>query len=248
MKLISGYLGKKSISIIVLMLFIISFLPSLTAQVQGDVPETNQEQSEGSITDQEQNSDPETKSNTGLNIIPVDERLTIVIVVACLIICAFIGILFLGWWKDRNLDKGEMRRAIAGTFVIGFTILMILCLSFNIYQKEVIIAYIELVGIVIGFYFGAKTAAEKKAEAAAKIDIENIRLPDPKKVAITIRNGGETAITVDKIYVNESAFDKVVKIGPQNSQEIELELPDALQPGYKIKIATTTGLTSEISK
>ncbi|MCP4269071.1 MAG: hypothetical protein GY777_26440 [Candidatus Brocadiaceae bacterium] len=227
MKLISGSVAKMSIAII-MMLFVFMICPSLTVDVQGAGTDTGY--------------------YSGSKEIPETVQVKIVIITSCLIICAFIGILFLGWWKDGNLDKGEMRRAIAGTFVIGFTILMILCLSFNIYQKEVIIAYIQLVGIVIGFYFGAKTAAEKKTEAAAKIDIENIRLPDPKKVAITIRNGGETAITVDKIYVNESAFDKVVKIGPQNSLEIELELPDALQPGYKIKIATTTGLTSEISK
>ncbi len=228
MKAIICRISKKSVSIVVLVLFVLIFASTVTTQ--GEEVGTA------------------TPLLSGSNEIPSDVRLTIVIVAACIIVFVFIGILILGWLKDRNLDKGEMRRAIAGTFVIGFTVLMILCLSFNIYQKEVIIAYIELVGIVIGFYFGAKTAAEKRAEVAAKIDIENVRLPDPKKVAITVRNGGDTAITVDKIYVNEDAFEKIVKIGPQKSQEIELELPDALQPGYKIKIATTTGLTSEISK
>ena len=47
---------------------------------------------------------------------------------------------------------------------------------------------------------------------------------------------------MDKIYINEDAFEKIVKIGPQKSQEIELELSAALQPGYKIKRATTTGV------
>ncbi len=228
MKLISGCIERKCISIIGLMFSAFIFLPSLT--VLGE------------------NVGTDTTSLIGSNEIPANVRMKVVIVTTCFIICAFIGILILGWLKDRNLDKGEMRRAIAGTFVIGFTILMILCLSFNIYQKEVIIAYIELVGIVIGFYFGAKTAAEKKAEALAKIDIENIRLPDARKVAITVRNGGDTTITVDKIYINEEVFEKIVKVGPQKSQEIELALSDELKPGYRIKIATSTGLTSEISK
>ncbi len=72
--------------------------------------------------------------------------------------------------------------------------------------------FINLVGIVVGFYFGAKTAAEKRAEAAAEITIENVRFPF-EKVAITIRNGGDSKITVDRIYRNEKIFDiKNVKI------------------------------------
>lgn len=228
MKLISGCVGKKCISIIVFILSAFIFLPSLTAQ--------------------EQEVGTETLSLIGSNEIPENVRLTIVIVTACLILCAFIGILFLGWFKDRNLDKGEMRRAIAGTFVIGFTVLMILCLSFNIYQKEVIIAYIELVGIVIGFYFGAKTAAEKKAEAAAKIDIENIRFIDPGKIAITIRNGGGTDITVDKIYLNNGVINKKnEKINSLSSKEIEEEYQWNKGEKYTLKIATTTGLNAEVS-
>ena len=218
MKSISGYVVKKSASIVALVFFALIFFQSLTAQGEDG------------------------------KAIPEGDQMKVVIVAACLIICSFIGVLFLGWYKDHNLDKGKMRRAIASTFVIGFTILMILCLSFNIYQKEVIIAYIELVGIVIGFYFGSKTAADKRAEAAAKIDIENIKFVEPDKIAITIRNGGGTDITIDKIYLNNNHINKKsVKINSQSSIEVDENYQWKAGEKYMIKIATTTGLTGEVS-
>jgi len=50
------------------------------------------------------------------------------VAIVVLVLC-FGMILYLGWREDHKLDKGEMRRAIAGTLVIGFTILTILCLN-----------------------------------------------------------------------------------------------------------------------
>ena len=167
-----------------------------------------------------------------------------------LLVIVFGALVGVGYWaKERGrLDMGEMRRAIAGTFVVGFTILVILCLTYDIYRSEVILAYIELVGIVIGFYFGTRTAAEKRAEAAVKISIEDVRFPDPKKIAITIRNGGDSEIKVDKIYINEGAFETDIKIDSQKSKEIEQVYEWKSETEYKIKIATMTGLTAEITK
>ncbi len=192
MKLISGCIGKKSISIIVLLFVAISFLPSLTTQVHGDGSETEKEQSVDDKEDKEQGSGSENTIVSGSNSFPAEDRLKIVFVTAGLIISVFMGILFLGWLTDRNLDKGEMRRAIAGTFVIGFTILMILCLVFNIYQKEVVIAYIELVGIVIGFYFGAKVAGEKKFGSAASAQSEESEIKELKKKIIDYYNANSS--------------------------------------------------------
>ena len=170
------------------------------------------------------------------------------LVASVVIVLCFGMILYLGWREDHKLDKGEMRRAIAGTFVIGFTILTILCLNYGIYQTEILAAYIQLVGIVIGFYFGAKTAVEKRAEASAKIGIEHLRFPDPKKIAITIRNGGDSQVKVDKVYVNEKAFETDVKIDLQKSKEIEQPCEWNYETEYTIKIVTTTGLTAAISR
>lgn len=155
--------------------------------------------------------------------------------------------------KERGrLDMGEMRRAIAGTFVVGFTILTILCLKYGINQTAVVLAYIELVGIVIGFYFGTRTVAEERAEAAAKISIEHVKFvddadPKKRKMMLTIRNGGDSEIKVDKIYINEDAFETDIKINPQKSKEIEQLYEWEYETEYKIKIATTAGLTEDIT-
>ena len=84
------------------------------------------------------------------------------IAAAIVVFIAFGLLIGIGFFADHNLNKGEMRRAIAGTFVVGFTMLMILSLHYGFYRNEIITAYIEFVGIVVGFYFGQRAAETKK--------------------------------------------------------------------------------------
>lgn len=179
--------------------------------------------------------------------------LSLTAIVVFIILVVFVGILGAGWYADRNLDKGEMRRAIAGVFVVGFTIIVFLSIAYDIELSKIVLMYIELAGIVIGYYFGARTAKEKRAEAAAKITIEHMKFaydddPTKRKIILTIRNGGDTEIKVDKIYVNEVAYETSVKVESQKSKEIEEFHEWKYETEYKIKIATTTGLTDEISR
>ena len=154
----------------------------------------------------------------------------------------------LGFWADKTLDKGEIRRAIAVTLVAGFSILAVLSFVFDILRVQIVTAFIELVGIVVGFYFGVRTAAEKRAEATAKISIEHVKFDAaaPKKIMLTVRNGGDSEIKVDNIYVNEDAYETDVKIDPQKSKEIKHPYEWKYETEYKIKIATSTGLTDDI--
>ena len=86
------------------------------------------------------------------------------IIAAIVILAAFALLIYVGVKADEKLNKGEMRRAIAGTFVVGFTVLLILSLTYDCgYQREIVMMYIELVGIIVGFYFGQR-AAETKTE------------------------------------------------------------------------------------
>lgn len=89
---------------------------------------------------------------------------------AAIIILAivFLLLIYLGFAVDGTLDQGEMRRAIAGTFVLGFTMLIFFLSRYEIQNKEVVTAYLQMVGVIIGFYFGAKTAlagAETKGKS-----------------------------------------------------------------------------------
>ncbi len=73
----------------------------------------------------------------------------------------FLFLIFLGCLADQTLSKGELRRAVAGSLVLAFTILALFSIVMGDdigIGKEIVIAYIQLVGIAIGFYFGARTA------------------------------------------------------------------------------------------
>ena len=125
--------------------------------------------------------------------------------------------------------------------------LIILSIIYSISDNNITTMYVQLAGIVVAFYFGTRAAAVKQAEAAATISIEHVRfLPDHKKIAITIRNGGDSEINVDKIYINEAVIEESIKISPEKSKEVEQDCGWQSGTEYKIKIATTTGLTDKI--
>ena len=74
------------------------------------------------------------------------------------ILAIFVFLVYLGYRADKDFKTGEFRRAVAGAFVVGFSIIAILSFVFGILRDLIIPAYIELVGIIIGFYFGQRAA------------------------------------------------------------------------------------------
>ena len=92
--------------------------------------------------------------------------------VLCILVGTVVGtfalLIIIGYKNDKALDKGEMRRAIAGSFVVGFTVLVALSVVYDKFESNnLVTAYIQLAGVVIGFYFGSKTALEKPPEGAS---------------------------------------------------------------------------------
>jgi heme/copper-type cytochrome/quinol oxidase subunit 2 len=61
-----------------------------------------------------------------------------------IVVIVFLLLIFMGYMaRDRgSLGTGEMRRAIAGTFVAGFTIIVVLSYTYEVCQKEIVFAYI----------------------------------------------------------------------------------------------------------
>jgi len=74
-------------------------------------------------------------------------------------------LVFLGWINNKKLDKGEMRRAITGSIVIAFFIILI-AISKNpdIYSnnKEIFSLFFGMVTTIIGYYFGYRSGKESK--------------------------------------------------------------------------------------
>ena len=160
--------------------------------------------------------------------LPEDARITFwqAIVIVLIILVPFGLILYLGWYKDRKLDKGEMRRAIAGTFVIGFTLLMMLSVSSGIYQKEVVLMYIQLAGVVVAFYFGARIAAEIPG-VGAKIEMEKPAPAGPPTVKnITPPKGKKDAVPVITIEGTGFAIGAQVKLRKADQADISVPVED----------------------
>ncbi|GEM_PF-1412368 len=102
--------------------------------------------------------------NQSINVTEIlGSRLTIVDawVAIAFVSFVFLFLIFLGCMADQTLSKGELRRAVAGSLVLAFTILALFSIVMGDeigIGKEIVIAYIQLVGIATGFYFGARTA------------------------------------------------------------------------------------------
>ncbi|ADI74201.1 hypothetical protein Metev_1343 [Methanohalobium evestigatum Z-7303] len=192
----------------------------------------------------------------GNNNVPV----YLIALVTILIVSVFGGLMYAGYKADADLNKGEMRRAIAGTFSVGFIILMVLSLHYSFDEnKEIVTTFIQLVGVVIGFYFGTRTALSVPknmtgtTESGMSLDIENVKfetdeLGNPtKKITFSIRNRGDTDLQLDKIYFNGEDFDRGIQIKSQSSVKETIEIEKEWIPNkeYNFKVATTTGIVAE---
>jgi len=98
---------------------------------------------------------------------PTPEKIPLTAITAAVIAILFFFLLLivLGYRADKSIDKGEMRRAIASMFAVGFVILVFLSLRYTILQEEVVTAFLGIASMAIGYYFGARTAVEKRAES-----------------------------------------------------------------------------------
>ena len=102
--------------------------------------------------------------------------LNLLIISIGIVMITFISLIVTGCRNDGSLDQGEMRRAIAGTFVVGFTILMFLLSAYDVRNRDIINAYVQMVGVIVGFYFGAKTAlAGTEARPEGHYNIANVQ-------------------------------------------------------------------------
>jgi hypothetical protein len=126
----------------------------------------------------------------------------------------FIALLGIGVFKPEQMEGGQMRRAIAGLLVFGFVTILMFALygtGINDNNKDVISQYIQLVGIIIGFYFGAKITTDAKGKMSAEYDPtktheDPLEIGDPSlnannEIEIPLRNKSGLKIVLDKIHL-----------------------------------------------
>ena len=81
---------------------------------------------------------------------------------------AFIILIAMGYKTNNDLNKCEMRRAIAGTIIVGIHALLAASIIFNISRDIIIGAYIAAVNSIMGFYFGSRTAQTQQQDSQNK--------------------------------------------------------------------------------
>lgn len=173
-------------------------------------------------------------------------------------------------FKLREDEPGVMRKTIAGLLVVGLLVVIFFALTGEIKDKSVTIIsqYIELVGIIIAFYFGSRAAgdvtekANKIASAGAKganksIDmlVAEVKENDPQTRTIKVVNKQGKDFKVSKVTIEdvntgakiEKSVDPILD-SSGGTADVTIALTDAekIEPNIKHKIIVTTSLGDAI--
>lgn len=115
-------------------------------------------------------------AGVGTIIIPV--LLAVLIFGAVLLMCSM-------HVQKKEQEVGTMRKTIAGLLVLGLVVVIFYSLSGKIINENIITQYIQLVGVIIAFYFGSRVAgvAGDKAVEAMKSQYDASSLQDSASCA-----------------------------------------------------------------
>lgn len=166
--------------------------------------------------------------------------LELAVFIALIIIAGFFVIIFLGWWQEKRIDKGVMRRAMAGTFVIGYTFVVMLSMWSGNFQKEVVLMYVQLVSVVVAFYFGAKVARESLVGAGEASEPPAPSEP-PTVNSITPSEGNGTVT----VTIKGTGFVKGAQIKLSKPGHDDIIVPIEDEHISPTEIASTLNLTGK---
>ncbi|NOZ58560.1 MAG: hypothetical protein GXO66_03145 [Euryarchaeota archaeon] len=161
------------------------------------------------------------------------------------VLVVFLVFVLLGYHSNRSLNRGEMRRAIAGTFVFSFAVLMFVLLHLGYTGiGEVVSGFMAMVTTIVGFYFGSRTAQMRETEGA--VGVENVEFRDGQ-VVLSFRNGSGSSVTVDAVYVNSRrVVTAETQVAPLSLAEIPVRMEWEAGKEYAIKVCTSSGRCSEV--
>jgi len=159
----------------------------------------------------------------------------------------------------KGSEPGEMRKTIAGLLVLGLVAVVFFALNGTIQQggnQEIITQYIQLVGIVVAFYFGSKASSdaykmpEESGTAQDDLDIENVTY-DPNdnesEIQIKVSNRKGLDFQLDRVVIKDGVntlLDKAVtRFGSEAFKD--LSVPLKLDESEKKKLEETLDSNKE---
>jgi hypothetical protein len=133
-------------------------------------------------------------------------------VVLALLVFGAILLMLYAHFNMRSSEPGEMRKTIAGLLVLGLVAVVFFAINGKILpeNKEIITQYIQLVGIVVAFYFGSKAASdaykepEEAGNAQNDLDIENVTY-NTEKAEIRIKGSNSKGLSfeVERVVITD---------------------------------------------
>lgn len=92
---------------------------------------------------------------------------SIVYIFALAAILSTFVLMFYGGFADEKFNQDEMRHTFAASLLMGFIILALgTLINVNLKDNTLVAAYIQMVGVVVGFYFGHKTAVQAQVDSS----------------------------------------------------------------------------------
>lgn len=108
---------------------------------------------------------------------PLDFSSIVYIFAISAVLSTFVLMFYGGFADKEELNQDEMRHIFAASLLIGFIILTLgAIINVNLKDNTIVAAYIQMVGVIVGFYFGHKSAIQSQ--------VKSTRTPTAKKGVI----------------------------------------------------------------
>lgn len=154
--------------------------------------------------------------------------------------------------NKEDSEAGGMRKTIAGLLVVGLIVVVLFALSGRIESnnENLITQYVQLVGIVVAFYFGSKATSEAykgasdadKGDAEKDLEVKTVSY-DPQKdeILIEVLNGKGRTFGVETVKIKDLTEGAATGFGSESFKETPIPIRLKLKPEDKGKLAKNKG-------
>ena len=153
------------------------------------------------------------RSITGAETTQGSFALVTPVILTLLVFGAVLIMLYTQTKLQQENEVGGMRKTMAGLLAIGLIVVVLFSLSgtINPANENIVTQFIQLVGIVIAFYFGSKAtedaykgAGKDAGEASKDLEIKDAKL-DAKQIEIAVANKNKRNFTVNGVRIEDNS-------------------------------------------